>query len=156
MVISLLLVVLAACSQAQKVPEPPPQVAAAPPPVATPPKAAPASTPAPVAEVPPAAATPTLPESLYFLYDSSTISSADTEPLSQLGRFLANHPATKLRIEGNCDEENHSWTYEYRILNPHQVGSLVLHFAPEGTLTDYTLNTPFEDETKPLDSALAQ
>ena len=102
-VIGLLMGVLAGCSHAQAVAQTKPQ-SAVPPPAAPPKVPATAVQAPPVAEATPAAATPTLPESIHFLYDSATISSADAEPLSQLGLLLAKQPATKLRIEGNCDE----------------------------------------------------
>jgi len=99
--------VLAACaSTPPPTPTPPPQPA----PVATP---APAPAPAPVRETPPAETRPTVePVSIYFDFDSSTISDAARSTLQSFYESVQKGPAVRVRIEGNCDERG---TAEYNL-----------------------------------------
>jgi peptidoglycan-associated lipoprotein len=99
--------VLAACaSTPPPTPTPPPQAA----PVAT---AAPAPAPAPVRETPPAETRPTVaPVSIYFEFDSSTISDAARSTLQSFYESARGSPDVRVRIEGNCDERG---TAEYNL-----------------------------------------
>src|SRR5258708_6866318 len=42
--------------------------------------------------------------SVFFEFDSSTLTSEAKDKLSAVGTVLAKYPALKVRIEGNCDE----------------------------------------------------
>jgi peptidoglycan-associated lipoprotein len=42
--------------------------------------------------------------SVFFEFDSSTLTSEAKDKLSAVGTILAKHPDLKVRIEGNCDE----------------------------------------------------
>jgi peptidoglycan-associated lipoprotein len=42
--------------------------------------------------------------SVFFEFDSATLSSEAKDKLSSVGTVLAKYPALKVRIEGNCDE----------------------------------------------------
>jgi peptidoglycan-associated lipoprotein len=82
------------------------------------PKPAPASAPAPVSEalkrVEAPTSTPIDPlmdpgsvlarRSIYFDYDRSVINGSDVAVVEAHGRYLMDHPARVVRIEGNCDE----------------------------------------------------
>ena len=97
-------VVLAACAST-----PPPTPTPQPAPVATP---APAPAPPPPREAPPAETRPMVaPVSIYFDFDSSTISD---EGRSKLQSFYeaARRSDLPVRIEGNCDERG---TAEYNL-----------------------------------------
>ena len=97
-------VVLAACAST-----PPPTPTPQPAPVATP---APAPAPPPPREAPPAETRPMVaPVSIYFDFDSSTISD---EGRSKLQSFYeaARRSDLRVRIEGNCDERG---TAEYNL-----------------------------------------
>jgi peptidoglycan-associated lipoprotein len=96
----------AACSHAQKAPEE--KVSQAP---AAQPAAQPAATPAPA----PAQVANGQDEldrameqlrsvSVFFEFDSATLTSDAREKLSAVGNVLARYPDLKVRIEGNCDE----------------------------------------------------
>jgi len=98
--------VLAACAST---PPPTPTPAPQPAPVATPAPAAPA----PVRETPPAETRPTAePVSIYFDFDSSTISDAARSTLQSFYESVQKGPVVRVRIEGNCDERG---TAEYNL-----------------------------------------
>ena len=42
--------------------------------------------------------------SVFFEFDSATLSQEAKDKLSTVGTILAKYPALKVRIEGNCDE----------------------------------------------------
>jgi len=42
--------------------------------------------------------------SVYFDYDRSVIHESDVPVVEAHGRYLVDHPARTVRIEGNCDE----------------------------------------------------
>jgi peptidoglycan-associated lipoprotein len=99
-------VLFTACSHAQKAPEE--KIAQAPP--AAPSQAAPVQTAPQTPE-----ATPGQSEldkamadlrnvSVFFEFDSATLTSDAREKLSQVGSVLARYPDLKVRVEGNCDE----------------------------------------------------
>jgi peptidoglycan-associated lipoprotein len=96
---------LAACASA-----PPPQPTPQPAPVAAP---APPPAPAPVQEAPPAETRPTIAAvSIYFDFDSSTISDAARSTLDSFYDAARSSPDARVRIEGNCDERG---TAEYNL-----------------------------------------
>jgi peptidoglycan-associated lipoprotein len=97
---------LAACSSAPPVPDAPANKAAEKPAaVAEEPKAAPASDNAVQGEAELERAMESLRNvSVFFEFDSSTLTSEAKDRLSAVGTILAKYPALKVRIEGNCDE----------------------------------------------------
>ena len=97
---------LAACSSAQPVPDAPANKAEQKPAVAEAPK------PAPTTDTSDAQGQAELDRamealrnvSVFFEFDSSTLSSEAKDKLSAVGTVLAKHPDLKVRVEGNCDE----------------------------------------------------
>jgi peptidoglycan-associated lipoprotein len=96
---------LAACASA---PQPTPQ-----PQAAQPPAPAPAPAPAPPPRETPAETRPAVaPASIYFDYDSSTLSDDSRSKLQSFFNSMQNQSGLRLRIEGNCDERG---TSEYNL-----------------------------------------
>ena len=97
---------LAACSSAQPVPDAPANKAEQKPAVAEAPK------PAPTTDTNDAQGQAELERameslrnvSVFFEFDSSTLTSEAKDKLSAVGAVLAKHPDLKVRVEGNCDE----------------------------------------------------
>lgn len=102
-IISVVLVnLLAACASHPPAETPAPVVEKQAAPVAA---AAPAPAPAPVSMDPlndPASILAG--RSVYYPFDVSTVQEADKPLVQAHGKYLADHPARKVRLEGNCDE----------------------------------------------------
>jgi len=97
---------LGACSGAQPVPDAQPNKAAEKPAAVA---EAPAPAPAPDSNAQGQAELERAMESLrnvsvFFEFDSSTLTSEAKDKLSAVGTILAKHPDLKVRVEGNCDE----------------------------------------------------
>ena len=99
---------LASC---RSTPQPTPQTQATQQPAAA---AAPAPAPAPVAREtpPPETRGPIAPSSIYFDYDSSTLSDDSRSALQSFFNAVQNRNNVRIRIEGNCDERG---TAEYNL-----------------------------------------
>jgi peptidoglycan-associated lipoprotein len=102
---------LAACSSPpapSPAPAPAPMAAS----VAPPPKPVAVSTPAPAPKVVPAYLDPesdiSKKRSVFFDFDQSLIRSQDEAVVELQGRYLAQHPELKVRVEGNTDERGGS------------------------------------------------
>lgn len=98
----LMLGMLAACASEKPKEEP---KAETPAPAAEAPQAAPQAQPEPVATDPLNDPNSILAKrSVYYPLDVSVVQSADRPLIEAHAKYLASHPGTKVRVEGNCDE----------------------------------------------------
>ena len=96
---------LAACSSAQPVPDAPANKAEQKPAVTEAPKPATTDTNLAQGQAELEKAMESLRNvSVFFEFDSATLSSEAKDKLSAVGAVLAKHPDLKVRVEGNCDE----------------------------------------------------
>lgn len=87
-------------------------------------------------------------ETIYFDFDSATLSEAARNALAQNAQYLTRHPELKVRIEGNCDERGSD---EYNLaLGERRAKSALEYLVTLGVPAD-RLSTISYGEEKPVD-----